>query len=198
MIFVYFVVEIESIGYAKNAKTSVEMSERIMNDLKIVLFMCNWNPHTAFQTLQDNSADIPAEVRMVRIPCTGRISKSLLFRAFEMGADGVALVGCEAGSCRYGSGTAVARRNVEGTRGILDLLGLGKERLQWATFLPEQAEDLLGFLQSFHQQVLAIGRSPVLASFRQEPAATAKEAAVQLMATHDVYACQDCGKCSSA
>ena len=62
---------------------------------------------------------------MVRIPCTGRISKALLFKPFEMGADGVALVGCESGACRYGTGTATAEKNVEDARGIVDLLGLG-------------------------------------------------------------------------
>lgn len=169
-----------------------------MSDLKIVLFMCNWNPHAAFQTLQDDSADLPPQVRMVRIPCTGRISKSLLLRAFEMGADGVALVGCEAGSCRYGSGTAVAERNVEDTRGILDLLGLGKQRLQWATFLPEQAEDLLNFLKNFYAEILTIGQSPVLPTSHRGPAAMTGEAAMRLMTSHDVFACQDCGKCSSA
>ncbi|HBD10396.1 MAG TPA: methyl-viologen-reducing hydrogenase subunit delta, partial [Syntrophobacteraceae bacterium] len=60
-------------------------------------FLCNWGPHAAFQTLQDTCCAIPREVRMVRIPCTGRISKSLLFKAFEMGADGVALIGCQTG-----------------------------------------------------------------------------------------------------
>lgn len=169
-----------------------------MNDLKIILFMCNWNPHVAFQTLQDKSADIPPEVRMVRIPCTGRISKSLLFRAFEMGADGVALVGCEAGSCRYGSGTAVALRNVEDTRGILKLLGLGEERMRWATFLPEQANELLDFLKGFHQEIQSIGKSPVHPTLRPSSAAIDNEKAMQLVAAHDVFACQDCGKCSSS
>lgn len=169
-----------------------------MSNPKIVLFMCNWNPHAAFQTLQDSSADIPPEVRMVRIPCTGRISKSLLFRAFEMGADGVALVGCDAGSCRYGSGTVVAQRNVEDTRGILELLGLGKERMRWTTFLPEQAEELLSFLKGFHRDIEAIGTTPVVHRIKQTQTAVDQEEAMQLMASHDVFACQDCGKCSSA
>ncbi len=91
------------------------------DDLKIILFLCNWCPHAAFQTLQDTFAPLPREIRMIRIPCSGRITKSLLFKAFETGADGVALLGCEPGTCRYGIGTRVAERNVEDTRGILRL-----------------------------------------------------------------------------
>jgi Fe-S oxidoreductase/coenzyme F420-reducing hydrogenase delta subunit len=168
-----------------------------MDDLKIIVFICNWGPHAAFQELQDNGASIPPEVRMIRIPCAGRISKSLLFRAFERGADGVALVGCESGSCRYGSGTETAVRNIDDTRGIIDLLGLGKDRLRRATFLPEESASLLAFLESFRDDVRSMDKSPVAASLREPPKPLAENAA-QLMAAHDIYACQDCGKCSSA
>jgi heterodisulfide reductase subunit D len=189
-----------------------------MNNLKIVLFMCNWGPHAAFQTLQDNGARIPSEIRMIRIPCTGRISKSLLFRAFEMGADGVALVGCAPGSCRYGSGTPAAVSNVEDARGILEILGLGKSRLQLATFLPDESEPLLAFLTDFNRAIQQLGKSPVappalrkpdlsqpmqVGDLRSDPNAqpaptVPRELAAKLLAAHDVYSCQDCGKCSSA
>ncbi|NQU13066.1 MAG: hydrogenase iron-sulfur subunit, partial [Desulfobacteraceae bacterium] len=72
-------------------------------DFSIILFLCNWGPHAAFQDLQDSATQIPSEIKMVRIPCSGRISKALLFKPFEMGADGVTLVGCKTGTCRYGT-----------------------------------------------------------------------------------------------
>ena len=75
---------------------------KMRTDFNIILFLCNWGPHAAYQALQDGLSPMPAEVKMVRIPCTGRISKALLFKPFEMGADGVALVGCKSGVCRYG------------------------------------------------------------------------------------------------
>lgn len=168
-----------------------------MDDFNIILFLCNWGPHSAFQTLQDRGCKIPTEVNMVRIPCTGRISKSLLFKAFEMGADGVVLMGCEPGSCRYGSGTVAACNNTEDTRDILELLGLSKDRLRHATFLPGEWEPLLGFLKDFCSRIRTMGPSPV------RPSPTAVEIGRQtsvkeIIATHDIYACQDCGKCSSA
>lgn len=172
-------------------------NETLMEKPKIILFICNWGPHAAFQTLQDTDADIPVEVRMIRIPCTGRMSKSLLFKSFEMGADGVALVGCEAGSCRYGSGTESAERNVQDTQGILDLLGLGRDRLRLAMFLPEESQALLNFLQDFRDVIQTIGKSPVVVNPRDLSTLSPMETA-RVVAAHDVYACQDCGKCSSA
>jgi Fe-S oxidoreductase/coenzyme F420-reducing hydrogenase delta subunit len=167
-------------------------------DLKIILFLCNWSPHAAFQALQDTLAPLPREIRMVRIPCSGRITKSLLFKAFETGADGVVLAGCEAGTCRYGVGTGVAERNVGDTRGILDLLGLGRERLGFASFYPDQKESLLDYLVSFRNRIAELGKSPVTVLPRTREAALSRETASSIMQEHNIYACQDCGKCSSA
>ncbi len=169
-----------------------------MKDFNIILFMCNWGPHAAYQTLQDTAARIPDEIRMVRIPCVGRISKALLLKSFEMGANGVALVGCQPGSCRYGTGSSNAQDHVEDTRGILELLGLGKDRLRLATFLPDESERLLEFLQRFSTEIREMGPSPIVPAGEWIPAAEGDEGVKEIVSAHDVYACQDCGKCSSA
>jgi heterodisulfide reductase subunit D len=167
-------------------------------DLKIILFLCNWGPHAAFQTLQDNASKIPAEIKMVRIPCAGRINKALLLKPFEMGADGVALVGCEPGSCRYGMGTETSEKHVEEARGILDLLGLGQDRLRLGNFMPDEPDLLLRFMIDFSDVIKTIGKSPVLPETKSTPVINGRELMKQIVAAHDIYACQDCGKCSSA
>ncbi len=169
-----------------------------MTDLNIILFMCGWGPHAAYQTLQDDLAPIPGEIKMVRIPCAGRITKALLMKSFEMGADGVILTGCEAGSCRYGSGTENAREHVADTRGILDLLGLGKTRLQLANFLPDEPERLLQFLADFAEEIRTLGRSPIGRGPKTITHEQHEGVLSDIISTHDVYACQECGKCSSA
>ena len=169
-----------------------------MKNLNIILFLCNWGPHAAYQKLQDNAVQLPDGIKMVRIPCTGRISKALLLKPFEMGADGVALVGCDPGSCRYGTGTDTARKNVEDMRGILELLGLGKNRLRLETFLPEQSDEMLKFLESFHQEINVIGKSPVTPVPTDTPLKNSHEIVREIIKAHDVYSCQDCGKCSSS
>ncbi|MFC1869426.1 hydrogenase iron-sulfur subunit, partial [Thermodesulfobacteriota bacterium] len=169
-----------------------------MENLNIILFLCNWGPHAAYQKLQDGASSIPSEIKMVRIPCTGRISKALLLKPFEMGADGVALVGCEPGSCRYGMGTDTASFNVEDTRGILELLGLGEARLRLATFMPEESAALLQFLRNFYDDVARIGKSPVTPAPKDKLLEASHEAVNRILTSHDIYACQDCGKCSSA
>ena len=135
------------------------MNKQISADInvKILLFLCNWGAHAAFQTLQDERQAIPDEIRMVRTPCTGRIDRAMLLKAFAMGADGVALVGCEPGTCRYGSGTATAQRNTKDLGRILDIMGIGSERLRFATFLPEQSGEMLAFLSGFRDDIRRLG-----------------------------------------
>jgi heterodisulfide reductase subunit D len=169
-----------------------------MTDFNIILFMCNWGPHAAFQTLQDTAARIPDEIKMVRIPCAGRISKALLLRSFEMGAHGVALVGCRPGSCRYGTGSSNAEDHVQDARGILELLGLGKDRLRLATFLPDEPEQLLSFLCDFSADIRQMGPSPIPPAGEKRLLTEEADTIQEIVAAHDVYACQDCGKCSSA
>ena len=89
------------------------MNNNDTKPLNILLFVCNWGAHAAFLTLQDQRRPIPNEIRMVRTPCTGRIDRAMMIKAFAKGADGMAIVGCEPGTCRYGSGTATSQRNTE-------------------------------------------------------------------------------------
>ncbi len=167
---------------------------------KVILFLCNWGPHAAFQALQDTKAGIPSEVHMVRIPCTGRIDRALLLKAFSMGADGVALVGCDPGTCRYGSGTATAQRNTEDMGKILNTMGVDEERLRFATFLPEDSEGLLQFLNDFCNDLDEKGSTRITPeSMSSNPVSLGtKDELRDLITHHDVHACQDCGKCSSA
>lgn len=169
-----------------------------MDDFKIILFLCNWGPHAAYMSLQDQMADIPPEIKMVRIPCSGRMTKALLLRSFEMGADGVLLLGCSAGTCRYGSGTVAARKNTAETRKIMEIMGLGGERLQHVNFLPDQFEELLVFLKEFARTIRQIGKTPVTPSARIPEPIEPPDTAEAIVAAHDVFACQDCGKCTAA
>ncbi|MDD2467050.1 MAG: hydrogenase iron-sulfur subunit, partial [Desulfobulbus sp.] len=168
--------------------------------LNILLFVCNWGAHAAFLTLQDQRRPIPNEIRMVRTPCTGRIDRAMMLKAFAKGADGVGLVGCEPGTCRYGSGTATTQRNTQDVQKVLDIMGLGGERLRFAAFLPEESEEMLFFLQEFADDIRRLGP----AGIKEAPVvpvpdlATRKQELQQLTETYDIHACQDCGKCSSA
>jgi len=69
------------------------------------------------------------EVRVVSLPCSGKVDKLYLVKAFEMGADGVAVVTCGKGECRYLEGNLRARKRSEAVDALLGEIGMGKGRV---------------------------------------------------------------------
>ncbi len=60
---------------------------------KIIVFACNWCTYAAADLAGSNHLHYPADVRIIRTPCSGRMDPLLVLRAFNRGADGVLLSG---------------------------------------------------------------------------------------------------------
>ena len=84
----------------------------------------------------------PASVQQVVLPCTGRLQPEHVLKAFEVGADVVAAVGCREDNCHYLEGSMRCARRVDHVRAVLDEVGLGGERLVFLTLPGSAAEDL--------------------------------------------------------
>jgi len=65
----------------------------------VQLVLVSWGRHG-----RHGAAEIPANVKIVRVPCSGRISPELVLRTFREGADGVMVLGCHIGDCHYSTG----------------------------------------------------------------------------------------------
>ena len=74
--------------------------------------------------------EYPTSVKIIRVPCTGKVDLLHMMRAFEMGADGVYVVGCLEGDCHYNSGNFRASKRVEQASRLLDTVGIGGNRVQ--------------------------------------------------------------------
>jgi coenzyme F420-reducing hydrogenase delta subunit len=72
----------------------------------------------------------PPNVHIVLIPCSGRIDDLFILQAFEKGADGVYVAGCEEGSCHFVSGNLRAKKRVNSLKGLLKDIGIEPERLE--------------------------------------------------------------------
>ncbi|NIO71467.1 MAG: hydrogenase iron-sulfur subunit [Anaerolineae bacterium] len=99
-------------------------------DLKIIVFTCNWNAYSGLETAGYERLSLPAGVRPVKVMCLGRLHPGLVLKAFELGADGVLMLGCPPGECHYEFGNSRAEELFEETRALAHLLGIGEERLQ--------------------------------------------------------------------
>ena len=78
----------------------------------IVAFCCNWCSYAGADLSGTNRLQYPANVKIIRIPCSCRLNPLFILRAFQRGADGVILCGCHPGDCHYTTGNYYARRRM--------------------------------------------------------------------------------------
>ena len=71
---------------------------------KIVAFCCNWCSYAGADLAGSSRLVYPADVKIIRVPCSCRVNPMFILRAFEKGADGVILCGCHPGDCHYSTG----------------------------------------------------------------------------------------------
>ena len=97
---------------------------------RIVAFCCHYCAYAAADLAGTLRVQYAPNVRIVRLPCTGKVEIINLLRAFEEGADGVYVAGCLEGNCHYIEGNIHARKRVERARELLAQVGIEPERLE--------------------------------------------------------------------
>lgn len=102
---------------------------------KIVAFCCNWCSYAGADLAGTNRLNYPADVKIIRVPCSCRVNPMFILRAFQRGADGVIMCGCHPGDCHYTSGNYFARRRMTLLFSMLDFLGIekGRTRVEWVS-----------------------------------------------------------------
>jgi F420-non-reducing hydrogenase iron-sulfur subunit len=103
----------------------------------------------------------PANVKIVKVPCTGRVDSLLMLKAFESGVDGVYLAGCVEGECHFLRGNLRARKRVQYVKVLLDEVGLGGGRLEMYNMSSAQGQRFAEVAREMTERVRALGPSPV-------------------------------------
>ena len=97
---------------------------------RIVLFQCQYClASSADQEWVEH--DLPRNVKLVKVPCSGRISPLFIMNAFQKGADGVMISGCMPEKCHFITSNLGARRQLDEFREFLIYLGLESERFKF-------------------------------------------------------------------
>jgi F420-non-reducing hydrogenase iron-sulfur subunit len=97
---------------------------------KVIGFLCNWCSYAGADVAGTSRMDYPHNIRIIRVPCSGRVDPLFVLKCFQRGADGVLISGCHPGDCHYTDGNYHARRRFALLREFLDYLGIAKERLR--------------------------------------------------------------------
>lgn len=123
----------------------------------IVAFCCNWCSYAGGDLAGTSRMDYPANVKVIRMPCSSRINPLFILRAFQRGADGVLVAGCHPGDCHYTSGNYYVRRNLSLFRRLLEFSGIEPERFQVSWISASEGDKFAGVMQSLTEKIKALG-----------------------------------------
>ncbi|HDY65733.1 MAG TPA: hydrogenase iron-sulfur subunit [Phycisphaerae bacterium] len=97
---------------------------------RIVAFLCNWCSYAGADLAGMSRLRYPAAIKIIRVPCSGRVDQMFVLKSFERGADMVLMSGCHPGDCHYSSGNYHARRKLPAFRELLGFFGIDPRRFK--------------------------------------------------------------------
>ncbi len=103
----------------------------------------------------------PSNIKIIRVPCTGKVDVIHILRAFEKGADGVYAVGCMEGDCHFNSGNFRARKRVEQAQKILEAIGVGGERAQMYNLSSSEGPRFAEIAVEMDARIRNLGPNPI-------------------------------------
>ena len=124
---------------------------------KIVGFLCNWCSYAGADMAGTSRMNYPPNVRIIRVPCSGRVDPILVAKCFQQGADGVLISGCHPGDCHYNEGNYHARRRFALLRNFLDYLGIPEERLRLEWVSASEGNIFCQIVSDFTNELAKIG-----------------------------------------
>ena len=99
---------------------------------KILAFLCNWCSYAGADLAGVGRIQYPSNVRVIRVPCSGRINPFFIVASLQHGVDGVLVSGCHPGDCHYLSGNYSARRKFALLKNLLEFVGIEEGRVQFS------------------------------------------------------------------
>jgi coenzyme F420-reducing hydrogenase delta subunit len=130
---------------------------------KIVAFLCNWCSYAGADLAGVSRLQYPSNVRVVRVPCSGRINPLYLLKALQKGMDGVLVSGCHPGDCHYISGNLYARRKFALMKRFLEYLGIEPERIHFSWVSASEGSRFAELVQKVVEDVRKLGPAKKLA-----------------------------------
>jgi len=127
----------------------------------IVAYCCHYCAYTAADLAGTMRLSYPPNVRIIRVPCTGKVDVLFLLKAFEEGADGVYVAGCLEGDCHFLKGNLRAKKRVALAKRILEEVGLGGERLEMYNMSAAMGPRFAEVAREMTEKIRKLGPSPI-------------------------------------
>jgi coenzyme F420-reducing hydrogenase delta subunit len=134
----------------------------------IVAFCCHYCAYTAADMAGSMRLPYPPNVKIIRVPCSGKVGAIHIMRALQKGADGVYVAGCLEGDCHFKDGNVKAAKRVRYVKKLLEEIGIGGERVDMITMSAGMGERFAQTAIDFTEKIRKLGPNPVKTGLRNE------------------------------
>ena len=124
---------------------------------KIVAFLCNWCSYAGADLAGISRIQYPPSIRVIRVPCSGRVDPFYILKALQNGADGVLVSGCHPGDCHYLTGNYVARRRFAVLHDLLEFAGIDPGRVSFSWVSAAEGERFAEVVRDVTERVRQLG-----------------------------------------
>ncbi len=124
---------------------------------KIVAFLCNWCSYAGADLAGISRIQYPPSIRVIRVPCSGRVDPFYILKALQNGADGVLISGCHPGDCHYLTGNYVARRRFAVLNDLLEFAGIDQGRVSFSWVSAAEGERFAEVVRDVTEKVRQLG-----------------------------------------
>lgn len=124
---------------------------------KIVGFLCNWCSYRGADLAGTARMKCAPNVRTIRVMCSGRIEPTFILKAFQLGADGVLVLGCHPGDCHYIEGNYKTLRRIPLLKKMLAQMGIEDERLRLDWVSASEGDRFVSIVNEMTEKIRALG-----------------------------------------
>jgi len=124
---------------------------------RIMAFLCRWCSYAGADLTGSSRTSYPPNVRILRVPCSGRVNPLFILKALRSGADGVLVSGCHPGDCHYTAGNYNARRKFAVLARLLEYVGIDPRRVQFSWVSASEGEKFAKVVSGVVAEVKALG-----------------------------------------
>ncbi|NPV53172.1 MAG: hydrogenase iron-sulfur subunit [Firmicutes bacterium] len=154
-----------------NTDTDVNMDTNTNQDSewepKIVAFLCNWCSYAGADLAGTSRIQYPPNIRVIRVPCSGRVDPLLILKCLQRGADGVLVSGCHPGDCHYIAGNYLARRKFAMLKRLIEYFGVEEGRVQFSWVSAAEGEKFADVIKTVTRRVRELGPARKLVKVRE-------------------------------
>ena len=166
---------------------------------KIIAFTCTWCGYPSANLAGVNKIKYPANIKIVRVMCSGSVEPGVIMDAFENGVDGVIVIGCLIDNCHYVSGNKKAQERIDALKKLFDVVGLDSRRLRTEWINASERTKFAKTVNEFVEEVRALGPLPLAKKEKKKPRSKEQTIAAvkQLIDDTGAFDCVECGKCTT-